>query len=134
MEEVFIVVIWFLFGGICIADFIYNMKTRKACSQKILASYKTCRTNMKYNVAAPQTYTPCFTYEWNGQEYHAMPVDANLSKRQIMKYHSWEQYEIYLNPKKPEMIRLHRKCTIANVGILVFGLFLLLVGVLFCMR
>ena len=102
-------------GTICIADAIYKTVVRGKCTQKVMAQYVTCKTHENVGTSMPATYTPCFTYDWKGKEYNAMPISGSLSKKRIMEYHSDQQYEVYIDPRKPERLILNCKISPAEI-------------------
>lgn len=117
--------LFILFFGVCgtimVAGPIYNIIMQNRCTQKVRAQYVTCKTNEHIGTILPVTYTPCFEYNWDGKEYQVMPIDGELSKKKIMKFHSDQQYDLYIDKRKPERASLRRG--ISHVGIieLVFG-------------
>lgn len=120
-------------GTICIASATYKIILRKKCTQKIMAQYATCQTNMNLGSPMSATYTPYFTYHWEGREYRARAVGANLSKKRIMEFHSDQKYEVYIDPKKPQRLILTKKVTVTEIidWIAGAGLYFLVIVVLF---
>ena len=102
-------------GTICIASAIYKIVIRGRCTQKVMAQYVTCRTHANVGVPIPATYTPCFTYSWEGKEYNDIPIGANLSKKRIMEFQSDQRYEVYIDPKKPQRLILTKKVTATEI-------------------
>lgn len=96
-----------------------NVWRMMVCNQKIMAGYKGCRTN--YNHRVSDTYTPIFSFEWEGEMYHNILSGYSCSKREIKGYCSGSQYEIYLNPYKPRMIQTSRRLRGENILMLVVG-------------
>lgn len=120
-------------GTMCIASAIYKIILRNKCTQKVMAQYVTCKTHENVGVPMPATYTPCFTYYWEGCEYSAMAVGANLSKKKIMEFHSDQQYEVCIDPKKPQRLILTNKVTATEITdwIVGAGCYFLVMVVLF---
>lgn len=114
------------FGGgfVFVAAPFFQRRKRKRCTRRIMAEYKTCKTvyaaRSMYN-----TYIPCFSYTYNGQEYTSMPVGVNLSKRKIMEYHSDRQYEVCIDPDNPQLMCLQKGNTGKGIVQFVIGLGLL---------
>lgn len=102
-------------GTICIASAIYKRILRNKCTQIVMARYVTCKTHDNVGAPMPATYTPCFTYYWEGREYSAMPFGVNLSKKKIMEFHSDQQYEVCIDPKKPQRLILTKKVVATEI-------------------
>ena len=94
---------------------IYKVILRVKCTQKIMAQYATCQAHVNLGSPLPTTYTPYFTYQWEGREYKAAAFGANLSKKKIMEFHSDQQYEVYIDPKKPKRLILTKKVTVTEI-------------------
>ncbi|MBQ9984087.1 MAG: hypothetical protein IJP29_05810 [Lachnospiraceae bacterium] len=109
-------------GTLLIAGPICNIMTQRTCTQKVMARYVTCKTNNHIGTILPVTYTPCFEYNWNGKEYHVMPIDGELSKKRIMDFHSDQQYQLYIDKNNPGRVSLKRGLSHVGVIELVMGL------------
>lgn len=102
-------------GTICIVSAIYKIILRVKCTQKIMAQYVTCQSHVNLGSPLPTTYTPYFTYHWEGREYKVAAFGVNLSKKKIMEFHSDQQYEVYIDPKKPKRLILTKKVTVTEI-------------------
>lgn len=107
------------FGLIAYSIFVQNVWRTIVCKQKIMAEYKGCQTNRIYR--RPDTYTPIFSYEWEGEIYRNILSGYACSKKEIQKYRSGVKYEIYLNPRNPRMIQTIRRLRGGNILMLVVG-------------
>lgn len=106
-------------GLLCYSAFVMNVWKILTCKQKIMAEYTGCRT-IKGN-KWPDTFMPLFSYEWEGQMYRDIESQCFFFKRKIKKFQSGNQYEIYINPNQPEIIRIARRLSIGDVWIFVIG-------------
>lgn len=106
-------------GMLFYSVFVMDVWKLISCKQKVMAECTGCRTN--YNHRSPDTYTPLFSYEWEGQAYHNISSGLSISKRKIMKYHSGEQYQIYINSNNPMVIRVSRRLSGADVLVFIIG-------------
>lgn len=102
-------------GTICIVSAIYKIILREKCTQKVMAQYTTRQAHVNLGSSLPTTYTPYFTYHWEGREYRAAAFGLNLSKKKIMEFHSDRQYEVYIDPKKPKRLILTKKVTVTEI-------------------
>lgn len=106
-------------GLLCYSVFAMDIWKLSVCKQRITAEYISCRTNYSYR--GVNTYSPVFSYQWEGEMYHCVVSSSSLSKRRIMKYHSGKQYQIYINPNNPAINQVLRRVTIIDLIMLVWG-------------
>lgn len=92
------------------------------CREKIMAEYTGCRTIHSFR--GPDTFIPRFSYERGGEHYYDIEGGYGCSARKIKQYQRGEQYEVYIHPHSPQIIR-------TSQGIRGMDMLLLLLGTVF---
>ena len=87
------------------------------CSEKIEATFKGIKRGYK------GASWPIFSFRKDGKVYENATVDQYYLAQWLIKRRFKEglKYEIYINPKKPMMMRSHRRIGIINTLIILIG-------------
>lgn len=118
-------------GVILILFFIILQYLKSKCHKKIEATYLKCNTYISGTGGHGliTQYAPVFKYRFNGKEYEKQTFQT-FSKKAIKDLIVGKNYIILINEKNPKIFILNKKLEIAEIIILLLGIFFILTGIL----
>ncbi len=121
----YLVTMGFGFGILFLTIFSYNVSKIFLCSQKIKAEYIGKSTQISKSLVL---YVPLFKFNYNGITY-ANSTGQPISNRRISKLKIGQQYDININPKNPNILRINKRITLSDMCLLFIGSLLIMVAI-----
>lgn len=111
------------FSGALFFMGISNVRNRYSCKEKVNAVCVKLYTIIRQNVGLSNAR---FEYDYAGKKRYSTALE-DLNRKQWKHFKEGETYTIYVNPKKPEMIRCTKTILrLRDLILILFGGFVLL--------
>lgn len=95
--------------------FLQRNRCTKICKAECADIYRTHHLG----------YYPCFRYQWEGESYVGRVLRYASKRVMHQRYVVGNEYEIYINPDRPQEIRVDYKIGASNILMLITGIFML---------